>query len=83
MKVYITAEGRVCAEAESIRDIRKLLALDTSNIDKARAVLATMPAPRHRTGARYTKTHSCGVKYKYLAQHLKKCTENVPITRVS
>lgn len=77
MKVYTTAEGRVRAEAESIKDIRKLLALDTTAIEKARAVLAEKPISRR--GARYTKTHACGMKYKYLKRHLKHCTL-VPIT---
>ena len=84
MKVYTTAEGSVIAEAESVSEVRKLLQLDTSNIEKARAVLATIKKEHHHTGAHYTKTHSCGVKYKYLAQHLKKCPQqNVPLTRIA
>lgn len=86
MKVYTTTEGRVIAEAESVKDVRVILKLDTSNIEKARAVLASIPKRKGKKGARYTKTHTCGIKYKYLKQHLKSCPQvigtPVPVTRV-
>lgn len=82
MKVYTTDDGRVIAEAQTVKDVRKLLALDMSNIEKARAVLYAGVKPDGRRGARYTKTHTCGMKYKYLAHHLKHCPEAIPVTRV-
>ena len=79
MKVYTAENGRVTAEAESVADVRKLLALDIShsNTTKARAVLAEMRARgeiKHK-GRKHLKTHTCGQKYRYLKWHLKKCPE--------
>ncbi len=84
MKVYTAENGRVTAEAESVEDVKKILALEPPkwNTTKARAVLAQMRVegklkPLRISGRtrHYTKTHSCGMKYKYLKKHLRYCPE--------
>ncbi len=80
MRVFTTTDGKVMAEAQTVADVRKLLALDPNGISTARAVYAASKGEGYVKGYRgkqRTRTHSCGQKYKYLKWHLRTCPEAV------
>jgi hypothetical protein len=65
-------DGALTATAESVRDARKLLALDDSNIKKARVVLAERKAIVQEK-RKYTHKVSCpicGKRVKRLSAHV-------------